>query len=148
MTEFDPSRPLWAMTLVEGLTDGGAALVVKLHHSLTDGLGAVQLGWLLFETTPEPGPVPPVEVAGARARAEWAGTHPRGAGALAAGDGGDRPGRPGPGGPGRHHDGPASAADHPRRRGHGQLARPVRDAGGGHAVADHGADGGSAVTST
>ncbi len=62
MTEFDPSRPLWAMTLVEGLTEGRAALVVKLHHSLTDGLGAVQLGWLLFETTAEPGPVPPVEV--------------------------------------------------------------------------------------
>ena len=61
MTEFDPSRPLWSMTLVEGLVGDRAALVVKLHHSLTDGLGAVQLGYLLFETTEEPGPVEPAE---------------------------------------------------------------------------------------
>ncbi len=61
MTEFDPFRPLWVMTLVEGVTGGRAALVMKLHHSLTDGLGAVQLGWLLFETSPEPEPVTPVE---------------------------------------------------------------------------------------
>ena len=60
MTEFDPSRPLWAMTLVEGLEGDRAALVLKLHHSLTDGVGAIQLGFLLFETTPEPGPVEPV----------------------------------------------------------------------------------------
>jgi diacylglycerol O-acyltransferase len=57
MTEFEPSRPLWAATLVEGLEGDRAALVLKLHHSLTDGLGAVQLGMLLYETTPEPGPV-------------------------------------------------------------------------------------------
>jgi WS/DGAT/MGAT family acyltransferase len=61
MTEFDPSRPLWAMTLIEGLEGDRAALVLKLHHSLTDGIGAVQLGFLLFETTREPGPVEPVE---------------------------------------------------------------------------------------
>jgi WS/DGAT/MGAT family acyltransferase len=63
MTEFDPSRPLWSMTLVEGLEGDRAALVLKLHHSLTDGVGAVQLGFLLFETTPEPGPVDPAEEA-------------------------------------------------------------------------------------
>ncbi len=57
MTEFEPSRPLWAATLVEGLEGGRAALVLKLHHSLTDGVGAVQLGMLLYELTPEPGPV-------------------------------------------------------------------------------------------
>jgi len=64
MTEFDPSRPLWAMTLVEGLEGDRAALVLKLHHSLTDGVGAVQLGFLLFETEPEPGPVEPVAEVG------------------------------------------------------------------------------------
>ncbi len=57
MTEFEPSRPLWAATLVEGLEGDRAALVLKLHHSLTDGVGAIQLGMLLYETTPEPGPV-------------------------------------------------------------------------------------------
>jgi len=64
MTEFDPSRPLWAMTLIEGLEGDRAALVLKLHHSLTDGLGAVQLGYLLFELVPEPEPVVPVEDVG------------------------------------------------------------------------------------
>jgi diacylglycerol O-acyltransferase / wax synthase len=64
MTEFDPSRPLWTMTLVEGLEGDRAALVLKIHHSLTDGVGAVQLGLLLFETEPEPGPVVPVEDVG------------------------------------------------------------------------------------
>ena len=57
MTEFEPSRPLWAATLIEGLQGDRAALVLKLHHSLTDGVGAIQLGMLLYETTPEPGPV-------------------------------------------------------------------------------------------
>ena len=57
MTEFEPSRPLWAATLVEGLEGDRAALVLKIHHSLTDGVGAIQLGTLLFDTTPEPGPV-------------------------------------------------------------------------------------------
>lgn len=40
---FDPHRPLWQFTLVEGLEDGRGALVAKLHHSLTDGVGGVRL---------------------------------------------------------------------------------------------------------
>ena len=44
MTEFDPSRPLWAATLIEGLEGDRAALVLKLHHSLTDGIGADPAG--------------------------------------------------------------------------------------------------------
>jgi WS/DGAT/MGAT family acyltransferase len=43
MTPFDRSRPLWEATLIEGLEGGRAAYLLKLHHSLTDGLGAVQL---------------------------------------------------------------------------------------------------------
>ena len=57
MTEFEPSRPLWAATLIEGLVGDEAALVLKLHHSLTDGVGAIQMGMLLFETSPDPGPI-------------------------------------------------------------------------------------------
>ena len=52
------------MTLIEGLEGDRAALVLKLHHSLTDGVGAVQLGFLLFELTPEMEPVVPVEDVG------------------------------------------------------------------------------------
>jgi diacylglycerol O-acyltransferase len=43
LTPFDRSRPLWEATLIEGLDDGRAAYLLKVHHSLTDGLGAVQL---------------------------------------------------------------------------------------------------------
>ena len=37
LTAFDDDRPLWEFTLVEGLPDGRAALVMKLHHALTTG---------------------------------------------------------------------------------------------------------------
>ena len=53
MTGFDRSRPLWQFTLVEHLKGGGAAFVMKVHHSLTDGIGGMQLAFLLFETTQE-----------------------------------------------------------------------------------------------
>ena len=54
MTGFDRSRPLWQFTLIEHLRGEGAALVMKVHHSLTDGIGGMQLAFLLFETTQEP----------------------------------------------------------------------------------------------
>jgi len=63
MDEFDHSRPMWHVTLVEGLADGGAALLVKLHHALADGIGGVQISQLVFDLEPEPrdlGPLPPV----------------------------------------------------------------------------------------
>jgi len=49
MTAFDRERPLWEFTLVEGLQGGQAALIQKFHHSLTDGVGAVQLAELLLD---------------------------------------------------------------------------------------------------
>lgn len=63
MGEFDHARPMWTVTLVEGLTDGAAALLVKMHHSLADGIGALQVATLVFDLQPEPadlGPLPPV----------------------------------------------------------------------------------------
>ncbi|QJY50840.1 HAD-IB family hydrolase [Pseudonocardia broussonetiae] len=63
---LDRSRPLWAALLVEGLQDGSAGYAVKIHHSVTDGVGAVRLMGMLHSRTaehdperPEP-PVPPV----------------------------------------------------------------------------------------
>lgn len=53
MSPFDRSRPLWEATLVEGLEGGRAAYLLKLHHSLTDGLGAVQLMSQLQSPSPE-----------------------------------------------------------------------------------------------
>jgi WS/DGAT/MGAT family acyltransferase len=43
MTAFDKDRPLWEFTVLDGLADGAAALVIKVHHSLTDGVGGMQL---------------------------------------------------------------------------------------------------------
>jgi diacylglycerol O-acyltransferase / wax synthase len=59
MADFDRARPLWQVTLVEGLQDGQAALLFKLHHSLTDGVGGVQVAMILFDLSddvvkPEP----------------------------------------------------------------------------------------------
>ncbi len=62
MAEFDRARPLWEVTLIEGLADGGAAVVCKLHHSLVDGIGGVQVAMLLFDLQgqpPELGALPP-----------------------------------------------------------------------------------------
>lgn len=62
MTAFDPARPLWEFTVVEGLPDGGAALVLKVHHALTDGIGGLELAAGVVDLTPEPadlGPLPP-----------------------------------------------------------------------------------------
>lgn len=66
-TAFDPAHPLWEFTLVNHLEGGRAALVMKLHHSLTDGVGGMQLALLLFDTDivasrrrpAEPMPPPP-----------------------------------------------------------------------------------------
>lgn len=42
MAGFDRARPLWEFTVVEDV-DGGAALVQRFHHALTDGLGGMQV---------------------------------------------------------------------------------------------------------
>ena len=57
MTAFDPERPLWEFTLVEGLTGGRAALIMKVHHALTDGIGGVQLLAQLVDLQREPSDV-------------------------------------------------------------------------------------------
>jgi WS/DGAT/MGAT family acyltransferase len=43
MQGFDRARPLWEMTVVEGLEDGKAAIIGKVHHSITDGVGGMKL---------------------------------------------------------------------------------------------------------
>ena len=63
MADFDRARPLWEVTIVEGLAGGEAALVGKFHHSLTDGVGGVDIAMNLFDLTregTERGPVPVV----------------------------------------------------------------------------------------
>jgi WS/DGAT/MGAT family acyltransferase len=55
-TPLDRSRPLWEFTLIEGLADGGAALLQRVHHTVTDGVGGLKLSLSLvdFERDPVP----------------------------------------------------------------------------------------------
>jgi WS/DGAT/MGAT family acyltransferase len=46
---FDRARPLWQFTLVEGLADGRAAMVQKLHHTITDGEGGIRLSAMFLD---------------------------------------------------------------------------------------------------
>jgi WS/DGAT/MGAT family acyltransferase len=46
---FDRARPLWQFTLVEGLQGGRAAMVQKLHHTITDGEGGVRLSAMFLD---------------------------------------------------------------------------------------------------
>jgi diacylglycerol O-acyltransferase / wax synthase len=56
----DRTRPLWELWLVTGLVGGQVGLVLKLHHTLADGLAAVQIaGMLLDGTADAPNPEAP-----------------------------------------------------------------------------------------
>lgn len=67
MDTFDRARPLWELTLVEGLEDGGAALIAKVHHSLSDGVSGMRLLGVIADAKRRPRhlaempPVPPGE---------------------------------------------------------------------------------------
>ncbi|RDH78065.1 DUF1298 domain-containing protein [Mycolicibacterium moriokaense] len=51
MEDFDRARPLWKITLIEGLPDGGAAVLCTFHHALSDGVGGIQIAKTLFGLT-------------------------------------------------------------------------------------------------
>src|SRR3954447_25743827 len=53
MQPFDRSRPLWEAVVVTGLDDGRAGYLLKVHHSLADGLGLVQILTLLHSSRRE-----------------------------------------------------------------------------------------------
>ena len=59
LTAFDHDRPLWDFTLVEGLPGGRAALVMKLHHALTDGVGGVEIAAHVVDLNESLRPRPP-----------------------------------------------------------------------------------------
>ena len=59
MTPFDRTRAPWEAVLVEGLPDGKAAYLLKLHHVHTDGMGGMQLLGGLHSRTREPNPNKP-----------------------------------------------------------------------------------------
>lgn len=77
MTNFDLARPLWQVTLMDGLVGGRAALLVKLHHAIADGQGAMMLGATVIDLVPQAqdmGPMPPAPVAAPLDSAGFLGT--------------------------------------------------------------------------
>jgi len=60
MDAFDRDRPLWEVTVVDGLADGEAALVVKFHHSLSDGVGGMRMLAIIGDPQREPADLPPL----------------------------------------------------------------------------------------
>ncbi len=57
-TAFDPARPLWEITVVEGLAGGGAGFIWKFHHAITDGVGGMQLALEMFDLERDGAPRP------------------------------------------------------------------------------------------
>jgi WS/DGAT/MGAT family acyltransferase len=58
---LDRSRPLWEMYILEGLCEGRVAIYSKIHHSMVDGIAAVDLALALHDLDPEEGAVEPGE---------------------------------------------------------------------------------------
>jgi len=56
MQAFDKDRPLWELVVVDGLEGGRSAVVMKLHHAISDGVGLVRMTSSLIERSREPGP--------------------------------------------------------------------------------------------
>src|SRR5205807_5536637 len=54
MQGFDRARPLWEFVVVEDLADGRAALIQKVHHSITDGVGGMKLAMMILDLEAEP----------------------------------------------------------------------------------------------
>ena len=81
MQGFDRARPLWELYLVDGLADGRSALVQKLHHAITDGVGSIQIALSLFDLERDPPddgelpPAPPARVFGPLDRLVDGATH-------------------------------------------------------------------------
>jgi WS/DGAT/MGAT family acyltransferase len=52
--DFDRDRPLWEMALVQGWDGDRSAVILKLHHAITDGVGGMAMAASLFDLTRAP----------------------------------------------------------------------------------------------
>ncbi|HEY3210571.1 MAG TPA: wax ester/triacylglycerol synthase family O-acyltransferase [Actinomycetota bacterium] len=51
---LDRTKPLWELYLIEGMEDGLAAILTKVHHCMVDGLAAIDLASAVYDFAPEP----------------------------------------------------------------------------------------------
>lgn len=70
MQAFDKDRPLWELHCVEGLERGRAAVLMKVHHAVSDGVGLVRMTEGLVERSRDAGPGIAEPAAPARAEAQ------------------------------------------------------------------------------
>src|SRR5204863_4720810 len=45
---LDRTKPLWELYLIEGMEDGLAAILTKVHHAMIDGMAAVDLASAVY----------------------------------------------------------------------------------------------------
>ena len=50
---FDPARPLWTFLVLDGLAEGRGALLSKLHHTITDGVGGIRMSGMFIDLGPD-----------------------------------------------------------------------------------------------
>jgi diacylglycerol O-acyltransferase len=58
MADFDRARPLWELTVLEGLPNGEAAIIMKTHHAVADGIGMIEISSFVIDPTRD---MPPMD---------------------------------------------------------------------------------------
>ncbi len=51
---WDRTRPLWEFVVIEGLRGGRAAMVQRMHHTITDGEGGIRMSEQFIDIVPDP----------------------------------------------------------------------------------------------
>ena len=50
---LDRSKPLWELNIVEGLANGGFAIITKIHHCMIDGMSGIDLMAVILDFSPD-----------------------------------------------------------------------------------------------
>ena len=61
---FDPVRPPWEAHLVDGMEGGRAALILRVHHAVIDGVGGLQVAASMMDKDRAGTPLVPTEAPG------------------------------------------------------------------------------------
>lgn len=62
MDPFDRTRPLWEFAIIDGLRGGKAAMLQRLHHTITDGQGGLRLSMEFIDFARDAPQRPPAEM--------------------------------------------------------------------------------------
>jgi WS/DGAT/MGAT family acyltransferase len=63
-TPLAPDRPMWELSVIEGLEGDRTGLLIRLHHALADGVSGVAVFAGLFDLEPEPAATVAIEESG------------------------------------------------------------------------------------